>query len=625
MTDVQELKKAVKTRQAMVEYQDTIYLGLIRQLNNDVNDVLKGDLGSEFVRNCGRDLAGEVVRNCFDTSDYYLTVDQLAERILHFTYEKEYDPLAQNGRNRQIVKNVLNYNELSSAEIEHILDVMDESQEQLFNEDRKQDKLDREGKKAYRESQKDENGDVYDELTGKKGDKTTYINQKGTEVEKSTLQADHVQARESAKVNNRYVSDEGKDALKEFWNSSDNMQMMFQSANTSKSDVRVCDVNGKIVYRNARSNDYDPATDITHRATPEQLADAAIAMWENININREQRSEPKIQNLKEKGYLDENGKVPKAVRMQLIKNIRHSQNVESTVILKNTKCDQVAKDSANNLKASMGKIIAGQVIYYTAPPLVYELRTILSDTTITIENALEKIKDAGKRICEYVISKLKDIFTNIAFDSLKKFIKSFMDILINLVKATVKKILKMAKRLVLSTVDAVRIIADKNSTPSEKADSVVNLFAVTVTSCVIEVMFEILGETLHIPEPFDDILLGPLQILATVMCTNLTMLILKKADLFDVRQGFKMTQIRQLFKDTNDQFNQIYDTSSEYTDEVINNMIERAKEECKVIYENLEEINYREQSARDSLEKINNMFSMNINFEEDWLRFIGKA
>ena len=46
-----------------------------------------------------------------------------------------------------------------------------QSQEKLFTESRDQDKLDRKGKNEYRASKTDENGDVYDELTGKKGNK----------------------------------------------------------------------------------------------------------------------------------------------------------------------------------------------------------------------------------------------------------------------------------------------------------------------------------------------------------------------------------------------------------------------------------------------------------------------
>ena len=242
--------------------------------------------------------------------------------------------------------------------------------------------------------------------------------------------------------------------------------MMFASANSSKGDVRVCIVNGKTAYLNARSDEYKQVgvQDITYRATPEQLADAACSQWESVDLSKEGQNQKKIQNLKEKGYLNEDGKVPKSVRSQLVQNIRASQNAESRVILKNTNYGQVSLDALSQTKGGIGEIIAGQIIYYAAPPIVYELRMMLKDKDMRLENALEKLEAAQSRIEEYVFSKLKQIFTNILVNSLKRFIKSFMDILIQTVKATVQKLLKMAKNLVLSTVDAIRIISDKQST-----------------------------------------------------------------------------------------------------------------------------------------------------------------
>ena len=249
MSDNYELEKAIKTRLEMEEYQKTVYINIMNKLNLDCDEILKDDLGGEFIKNCGRDLAGEIVRNCFDTSSYNVTVDQLAKRILEFSYDDEYDPLADNGSFEQIEKNVYNYNELYSSELDSISKVMHESQKKLFTEDRKHDSLDKLGKQEYRRSKTDDNGDIYDELTGKKGTTSTYV-RNGKGVKKSDLQADHVQARESATYNSRYLKDEGKEALKVFWNSADNMQMIHASANASKGDIRVCKVNGKIKYVN---------------------------------------------------------------------------------------------------------------------------------------------------------------------------------------------------------------------------------------------------------------------------------------------------------------------------------------------------------------------------------------
>ena len=89
------LQDAVSVHQALLERRNAAYINLVQQINTRSVAVIKDDMGSQFLQNCGRDLAGEVVRNFFDTSDYNITVDQLAMRILKFSYEDEYDPLSE--------------------------------------------------------------------------------------------------------------------------------------------------------------------------------------------------------------------------------------------------------------------------------------------------------------------------------------------------------------------------------------------------------------------------------------------------------------------------------------------------------------------------------------------------
>lgn len=636
MNDISmEFKEAVHVRRTMDEYRNQAYINMIQQINSRAKEELTDDMGSQFIQHCGRDLAGELVRNCFDTSNYNITVDQLARRILSFNYETDFDPLAENGGAGSPIKAVLNYNDnpKTSAELQEIENVFNgiENQTKLFNEDRSESNTDTKREEAYRNSRvqnihTDENGqltgELTDEITGETYHTTTYPNSKTRWYAKG-LQADHVQAWNAAMYNKRYLTGAGVEELRTFYNSDDNLEMMFGAANGSKGDIRVCSVNGKIEFHNARSDDYDPSTDITYKATPEQLADAVCSQWAKVDQSREQKNNPRINKLIEKGYLNEDGTVPKSVRNALIQNIKHSQNVESVIILKNTDYSEVAKDSLSQTKASIGKIVAGQIIYYAAPPLIYEIKTVLKDRTIKLENALEKIAAAGNRICKYVFSKIKDIFTNIVANSLKRFIKSFMDILISTVKATVRKLLKIAKSLVLSVVDSVRIISDKHATRAEKADSVFNLFGVTITSCVIEVLFELAGNLLHIPEPLDDIIFGPLQILSTVICTNLTMLILQKADLFDVRFGFKMNAVRKIFEEEQADYDNRMAEAENYTAEMMEDIIANAKAESREIYNNLLELDTKKQSVRGELEKVNCMFSMDIDFEKEWLHFIG--
>lgn len=358
-------------------------------------------------------------------------------------------------------------------------------------------------------------------------------------------------------------------------------------------------------------NNGESVKDITYKATPEQLAEATVKKLESASDNAKQA-------LKDKGYLDEDGNVPKYIKKKLEQYARHSQNAESKEILKNTEYGEVAKEAVSHTKASVGKIIAGQVMYYATPPLVYEVRQILKNKQ-SLDKTIESLKAAAIRIGDYIISKLKDIFKNVVFNSFKNFVKIFMDILISLVKATVRKMLRLVKNLVLSTIDAIRIIAAKGSSPAQKADAVVNLFGLTITTFVVDVLSDLIGKGLHLPE----FLLMPLQIMATVICTNLTMLVLQKADLFDIRFGFKMNALRDLFENTRKEFEENSAIARKYALDEIEIMIEQARSDSRQIYNNLLESNLFETDIRSDLDRINQMFNMNIDFDKDWNAFIG--
>lgn len=637
-TATAKLEDVVRIHQSMVAYRNDTYINLIQQINTKASAAIKDDMGGQFIQNCSRDLAGEVVRNFFDTSDYNITVDQLAMRILKFSYEDEYDPLHENGGVGEVRKSVYSYNELQSSELDRISADLDASQEKLFKKvDGKYEdsSLMQKGKEQYAASKTKEDGTITDEYTDQEGGRKKTLG----DTPSNRQEVDHSQSANQATYNKKYLSEKGIEELKVMMNSADNFAMMEKSANASKGDVQVFEKNGKVLTPDAvRAEKKEIATrikketgqepskkevneafektvkNITSRATPEQIADAVCDRWENAGNK---------QALIDKGYLNEDGTVPKSVRKRLVQNVRHSQNAESVVILKNTKYGEVAKDAAKHTKAAVGKIIAGQIIYYAAPPLVYEVRMILNNRQTKLDSALSQLGNAAQRIGEYVFSKIKDIFSNVVVGSLKKFIKSFMDILIGAVKATVKKLLKMAKNLVLTTVDAVRIIADKNASPAEKADSVFSVFGATITSCVIEVLFELAADALHIPEPFDDIIFGPLQILTTVVCTNLTMLILQKADLFDVRFGFKINAIKKIFEEDYNKFSKDMQVIENYTQSRIEDIIQSAQAETRNIYSQLQDLDPKRESVRTHLNKINSLFSIQIDYDGEWEKFIG--
>ncbi|SDD50036.1 hypothetical protein SAMN05428987_5005 [Paenibacillus sp. CF095] len=603
------IRQVVHSRAILLEQEQRLYESAITNINLEMKKLLNNDFGSQLIRNSGRDLAGELVRNFFDTSDYHITVDQMMRRILEFNYDDEYDPLAAG---QDVQKLVFNYNDPDNAgTMKTIMNDLENSKQKLFEKSEnahpryKDSGMIQKGKKQYRERRHTE-GSMQDDYT--EGIEASRLNSQGKRV--SQLHVEHTQALSSAYVYNRYLKDKAEDRIKEFYNSSDNFTMMFETANQSKGDVRV-EVSVKVKNENGVSYE---KVDITHRATPHEMANAVASRWEHL------QGEPK-KKLQDSGYLDGNGKVSKQVKSELVKNYRKSQNEESKVLLKETDYKKVVNDAGKHTTKSLSKIVAGQVVYYAVPALIYEIRVILKNRKLKLKEVLRKLEKAGERVVRYVYSKIGSIFKNIMNQGLKKFLKSFFDILINLVKATVKRMLKLAKSLVLSLVDAARIIGDKNATPSQKADAVFNLISVTVTSFVLEMLFEYVERQFAIPEP----LLLPLQIIATVLCSNLVMLVLEKADLFSVRHGLLMANIQKVFQRENELYLQELEglTSSQQRGTEL-----RLKEiafEIEETKQRLQEIDPHKDSVIHELEKINRLFDMNIDFEKEWKSYLGVA
>jgi hypothetical protein len=143
--------------------------------------------------------------------------------------------------------------------------------------------------------------------------------------------------------------------------------------------------------------------------------------------------------------------------------------------------------------------------------------------------------------------------------------------------------------------------------------------SLTVTSFVLEVLFGYIERQIAIPE----FLLLPLQIISTVVCSNLVMLILEKMDLFNVRHGLLVANIQQVIQ----RENQLYMQSLQQVKTLRKNKSEQI---IKIIEQEIEDTRLRLQNIdphRDTvlneLEKINHLFKMNINFEEEWKIYLG--
>ena len=114
----------------------------------------------------------------------------------------------------------------------------------------------------------------------------------------------------------KYLKEGGEKAIKEFYNSEDNFQMLGRTANQCKGDAKVFlkDENGNYV-KDKDGNKID----ITYEATPEQMTEAIIEKLEG-GKNRDPKT---TQKLKDEGILDENGKVKPGVKRKIKEGIKN--------------------------------------------------------------------------------------------------------------------------------------------------------------------------------------------------------------------------------------------------------------------------------------------------------------
>lgn len=594
------LTDLIATRNEMLEKEKEIYLATAENLNLRIKELLNYNLGSEFVINIAKDVANEVVRNYFNLGDYYITPDQFYYRIKNFRYEKDIDIFEEDNNIKKEIFNRLDINAL-----QEIANDDRSAREDLFEGPRDTDKYQR----KYRKLRTDENGDIFDELTGKKGE---------------SLQADHIQAWNSANYNSDYVDDTGKQELQDFWNSTDNFQMIDESANKSKGDIRICefyelDKNGnpQLVRKGLRvqalnkkkaGNEY--IKDVTNDATPYEMANAVAEQWQNSDQKEK---------LIKKGYLDKNGKVKKEVKEKLVEKYKQSMNKESEIVLKRMNKEKIAKNAATKTIMSTKKIIIGQILYYTIPPVVYESKIIVAKKNITVNNFIKGLKKALKRIAKYVKSKLGEILKNIANNAFNKFLRTFFDIIIEMLKATIKRLMKIVKELVLTVINCIKTLVDDKRSAVEKADAITKMISMTITTIVVDILAEYLQAQFGLP----DIFIEPLQILLTILATNVVMVLLEELDLFNLKYGFLIANIEKIFDEEKDKYMKKSEENFNYYADKMQEQLESIKESISISVNNIKSLNVYEDDVIEDLDRINKIFGMNINFEEEWKKYLG--
>lgn len=616
-------------RNALAVEQYELYISTLTNINMRYRELLTNDFGTTLVKNCAWDAADILVDNYFNTRDYYISPQQVYDRICSFSYEDELDPLADNAG----IRKMLRENENTSEVLSDIEKTCREAQKKLFE---KKDgsyidsKIIQGGKANYRKAHE---SDMRDELTGKSQEHLDH-----------PLEVDHVQAAATATYNSKYLRKGAEDALKQFYNSPDNFQLLSKSANASKGDVRVYSDGNKVISektlvkekheladtlrreyqregmsqsdalkearKQAQTKISEKYQDITYKATAEQLTQAVCDQWENSSASAKE-------NLTSDGILDKDGKVKPEVRAKLEEDLRKSMNAESEKILKNTDYKQAVKDAGEYTKMSAKKIIVGQVVYYVLPPMVFETRTLIHRKNMTLDIFLREIKRSGHRVVHYVASKLGEIFKNIAGNALNKFLKSFFDIIIEMVKETVKRVLKIVKQLVLSLTNCVRIIVDKSATSAQKADSVSKLMSATVSTVVIEVLFECIEKQFKLSHT----LMESLQIIVTILVTNIIMLILQKADLFDVQYGLLISNIQAVFVQENEIYLEESNHLKQQSEREADEYMDELHEQIGKIEASLTDFSPFEGDACIELDRLNEIYQMGIDFKQEWLDF----
>ena len=106
MQDTLTFEELIGMRNALMVNQQRIYITAISNINMRYSELLKNDFGSTLVRNCAWDIADTLVTEYFDTGDFYISPQQVYDRIVHFSYDDKSDPFLHNDAIRKALKQI---------------------------------------------------------------------------------------------------------------------------------------------------------------------------------------------------------------------------------------------------------------------------------------------------------------------------------------------------------------------------------------------------------------------------------------------------------------------------------------------------------------------------------------
>ena len=159
---------------------------------------------------------------------------------------------------------------------------------------------------------------------------------------------------------------------------------------------------------------------------------------------------------------------------------------------------------------------------------------------------------------------------------------------------------------------------DKNSTANQKADSITKILTVTITNVVMEILFEYLEKQFGLP----NFLMEALQVIVSVLSTNIIMLVLQKLDLFNVQYGLLVSNIEKIFNEENNKYLMESELLYENSSSLMNEQMNEIELEIEEIKNSISELNVYKEDVVPYLKKISEMFSIDIDFDKEWTEFL---
>ena len=114
----------------------------------------------------------------------------------------------------------------------------------------------------------------------------------------------------------------------------------------------------------------------------------------------------------------------------------------------------------------------------------------------------------------------------------------------------------------------------------------------------------------------------PLQMIVTILATNLVMLILEKLDLFSVKYGLLEANIKKIFDEEYQTYLENSDTQFHLQEEQMNIHMDNLKIQIDDINRSIETLDLYEDDCTEELKYINEIYHMGIDFEKEWQDYV---